>query len=299
MSDPVLDQLDPPADPRAAWGLPPLGALPAEDDLDEVVTRVVAPNPGPMTLDGTNTYVVGQPGAGEAVVVDPGPNDPVHRERVADVLGRRDVAVTVVLVTHHHADHAEAARPWAARFGCELVAPTAEVAGPDGRVIRHGESLETAGTTIGAVATPGHCADHTAYRLGHGPLLTGDHVVGRGTSVVAYPDGDLASYLASLERVLELDADTFYPGHGPHLNGEADPNEVVRFYLEHRRFRERQILALLEEGPQHTTQIVRRIYADVDERVLPAAAASTRAALEKLAAEDRVVLEVGGTAKLP
>lgn len=299
MSDPVLDQLDPPADPRAAWGLPPLGELPVEHDLDEVVTRVVAPNPGPMTLDGTNTYVVGQPGVGEVVVIDPGPNDPIHRERVADVLGRRDVAVTMVLVTHHHADHAEAARPWAARFGCELVAPTAEVAGPDGRVIRHGELLQVAGTTIAAVATPGHCADHTAFRLAHGPLLTGDHIVGRGTSVVAYPDGDLASYLTSLERVLELDADAFYPGHGPHLNGEADPNEVARFYLAHRRFRERQILALLEEGPQHTTQIVRRIYADVDERVLPAAAASTRAALEKLAAEDRVVLEVGGTAKLP
>ena len=299
MADPVLDALDPPDDPRSGWGLPAIGELPVEIDLDELITRIVAPNPGPMTLDGTNTYVIGEPGAGEVIVVDPGPNDPAHRERVAGVLDRRDVAVTMVLVTHHHADHAEAARPWAARFGCELAAPTREVAGPGGRVVRHGERLKVAGTTVTAVATPGHSADHTSYRTDHGPLLTGDHVIGRGTSVVAYPDGDLAAYLTSLERILELDADTFYPGHGPALDGEADPNEVVRFYLEHRRFRERQILALLEEGPQHTTRIVRRIYADVDERVLPAAAASTRAALEKLAAEGRVALEVGGKARLP
>lgn len=299
MSDPALERLDPPTDPRSAWELPAFGELPPEHDLDEIVTRVLAPNPGPMTLDGTNTYLVGRPGSGEAAVVDPGPNDPAHRERVAGVLERRDVAVTLVVVTHHHADHAEAARPWAARFGCTLVAPTSEVAGPEGEVIRHGERLDAGGVTMTAVATPGHCADHTAFRLDHGPLLTGDHIVGRGTSVVAYPDGDLGAYLTSLERVIELGADAYYPGHGPELAGDVDPDDVARFYLEHRRFRERQILALLEEGPQHTTQIVRRIYAGVDERVLPAAAASTRAALEKLAAEDRVHLEVGGTAKLP
>ncbi|HEX2029763.1 MAG TPA: MBL fold metallo-hydrolase [Nitriliruptorales bacterium] len=267
-------------------------------DLDGVTTRVVAPNPGPMTLDGTNTYVVGEPGSGDAVVVDPGPDDPAHRRQVEAVLGSRDAAPALVVVTHRHRDHAAAARHWAADWRCPVAAPTADVAGPDGVVVRDGQRLQRGGVMLEAVATPGHCSDHTAYRLDHGPLLTGDHVVGRGTSVVAYPDGDLESYLVSLRRVAHLGPDAIYPGHGPELS-EHDPMEVVRYYLDHRAFREQQILALLSEGPQHTTRLVRLIYADADPRVLPAAAASTRAALEKLTREGRVVVDSGAIARLP
>ncbi len=297
MSDPALAHLEPPADPRTSWDLPAFGAMPTRARLDEVTVRVLAPNPSPMTLDGTNTYVLAEPGSGEAVVVDPGPSDAGHLGDVEDVLQEMDAACTLVLVTHHHADHAGAAPRWAARFGAELAAPTRDVAGEHGRVIRDGDRTSRGGLTVEAVATPGHSGDHTSFRLAHGPLLCGDHILGRGTSVVASPDGDLESYLTSLRRVIGLGPHALYPGHGPSLT--EDPEAVVRYYLEHRAFREKQILTLLEEGPQHTTQLVRRIYRDVDERVLPAAAASTRAALEKLASEGRVEVDDGGTATLP
>lgn len=278
MPDPALAHLDAPTDPRT--GLPAFGTMRAVHLLDETTVRVLAPNPSPMTLDGTNTYVVGVPGTGQAVVVDPGPSDPSHLAQVRQVLADRDAACRHVLVTHHHIDHAEAARSWADEFDAELLAPTPEVAGPDGRVVTDGDRVEIQGLGIEAVATPGHSSDHTAYRLGTGALLTGDHVLGRGTSVVAHPDGDLEAYLTSLRRVLDLGPDVLYPGHGPELT--SDPTAVVRFYLDHRAYREKQILTLLAEGPHTPRGLVERIYVDVDERLWPAAEASTRAALGKL-----------------
>lgn len=295
--DHTLAELDAPLDPRSAWDLPPVGALPPEADLDELTSRVLAPNPSMLALDGTNTYVIGAGGAGEAMVVDPGPDDPGHRQRVDDVLARRDAQAVAVLTTHHHPDHAEAAATWARSWGCALWVSRADIGGEDGRVLQDGQRLDLAGTTIDAVATPGHCADHIAFRLANGALLTGDHILGRGTSVVAAPDGDLLSYLASLRRVLELGPDALYPGHGPELV-EDDPSEVVRFYLEHRAFREEQIIALLSERPHHTSELVRRIYADVDRQLWPAAASSTRAALEKMQGEGIVEVDRGGTARL-
>jgi glyoxylase-like metal-dependent hydrolase (beta-lactamase superfamily II) len=149
--DAALAQLDPPRDPREAWDLPAFGGLPAVTHLDERVTRVLAPNPSPMTLDGTNTYVIGEPGTGEAIVVDPGPDDREHLRRVEAELGRRDARCVAVVVTHHHVDHAEAARPWATRFGCRLVA-TPLVAGDDGEVLADGDELRAGGVTVTAVA---------------------------------------------------------------------------------------------------------------------------------------------------
>jgi glyoxylase-like metal-dependent hydrolase (beta-lactamase superfamily II) len=292
----AVDGLAPPPDPRDGWDLPPPGGLPQVADLDPRTTRVLAPNPGPMTLDGTNTYVVGEVGSGEAVVVDPGPDTPAHRAAVEEVLARRDAACVLVLVTHHHLDHSAAARPWGEAFGCPVAAPTPDIASAPEHVLRDGRTVRAGGVTVEAVATPGHSGDHVCFRLDHGPLLTGDHVLGRGTSMVGAPDGDLAAYLGSLRRVLDLGPDALYPGHGPELH--EDPPAVIRFYLDHRRFRERQILRLLEDGPLHATEIVRRIYVDVDERLLPAAARSTRAALTKLAADGRVALDAGGTASL-
>lgn len=296
MTDPALSHLDAPRDPRLDRDVPAFGALPTVAVLDPRTTRVLAPNPSPMTLDGTNTYVVGEPGSGEAVIVDPGPDDASHREHVTSVLDERDAQCVLVLVTHHHRDHAEAAQPWGEAFSCQVTASTPDVAGLGGRVVRDGDEIDVGSVRFHVIGTPGHSADHVAFRLDHGPLLTGDHILGRGTSVVAYPDGDLEAYLGSLRRVLELGPDSLFPGHGPEM-GE-DPSEIVRFYLAHRRFREEQILGLLEEGPAHTTALVRRIYDEVDERVLPAAAASTRAALEKLAGEGRVAVDGSGMARL-
>lgn len=275
-----------PVDPRLGWDLPAFGDLPHRVDLDEVTTRVLAPNPSPMTLDGTNTYIVGAPGAGEVGVVDPGPDDPDHLGAVEDAIGRRDAQPSLVLVTHHHLDHAEAAAGWAARWGCRVAAATPAVAGPDGIVVADGAKLEVAGLRLTLVATPGHTADHLAIRLPTGALLTGDHILGRGTSVVAHPDGNLEAYLDSLRRVLDLGPDVLLPGHGPELT--EDPAAVVRYYLDHRAFRQRQILAALADGPATPRSLVEHIYAEVDPRLWPAAERSTRAALDALVADGRV-----------
>lgn len=278
-----LSSLQAPADPRHQ--LPPFGTLPAILDLDGEVTRVVAPNPSPMTLDGTNTYVIGDPGG--AVIVDPGPGSDDHRRTVEQVVERRNLDVRSIVVTHHHVDHSEAARAWASHFNAELLATTGAVAGPDGRVLTPGATIRAGAVVLEAVETPGHCSDHLAYRLGSGALLSGDHVLGRGTSVVAHPDGDLVAYLDSLRRVLDLGPDRLYPGHGPALTD--DPTAVLSFYLDHREFRRQQILEVLrQDGPSQPGEIVAQVYAAVDRSLWPAAEASTRAALEALEAEEQV-----------
>jgi glyoxylase-like metal-dependent hydrolase (beta-lactamase superfamily II) len=269
-----------PVDPRLTWALPAPGELPRATRLDEVTTRVVAPNPSPMTLDGTNTYVLGRAGSGEVLVVDPGPHDPAHLERVRAVVAEADAQVRAVVVTHHHHDHAEAALPLAADLGCPVVASTAAVAGGTGTVVADGDRVPLAGLDVEVVATPGHTRDHVALKLGTGALLTGDHVLGRGTSVVAHPDGDLLAYLDSLRRVLALGPDVLHPGHGPTLDHDA--TAVLRYYHDHRRHRQAQLRAALDPGPATPRQLVERIYTDLDPRVLPAAEASTRAALDAM-----------------
>lgn len=255
-------------------------------DLEPLVTRVLAPNPGPMSLDGTNTYVVGAPGSGRAVLVDPGPDDAAHLAAVEAALAARDAECVAVLVTHHHIDHAEAALPWGSHFGAQVAAASAEVAGPRGRVLQPGERLALAGTTIGVVPTPGHTQDHLAFRLESGAVLVGDHVLGRGTSVVTHPEGDVLAYLESLRRVHDLGPSALYCGHGPELTEDA--GAVLDFYLAHRAYREGQLLEALARGSATVDELVAEIYAEVPRQVWPAAAQSTRATLAKLHAEGRV-----------
>jgi len=276
----------PPVDPRSAWNLPALGTMPTVAALDEVTTRVLAPNPSPMTLDGTNTYVLSLAGSGSAVVVDPGPEQAEHLAVVERVLADADVAVDGIVVTHHHHDHAEAAGAWARHFRAPVFAATAEVAGPGGRVVADGDHIDIGGLRIEVVATPGHTADHLALRAPGGAVLTGDHVLGRGTSVVAHPDGDLVAYLASLRRLAGIGSDALYPGHGPALT--EDPAAVLAYYADHRAFRRAQVLDRLEQGAATPDELVRVIYAEVDRRLWPAAEASTRATLALLVAEGRV-----------
>ena len=278
-----------PVDPRASWDLPAFGTLPAIARVTEPLTRVVAPNASHMTLDGTNTYVVGQPGSGAAFVVDPGPNDPAHLERVRAALHGIDADCSGIVVTHHHLDHSEAALEWGKALGAQVSAASAEVAGPNGRVLSDGDTLAAGGIALTAVATPGHSADHLCFRLPDGGLLAGDHILGRGTTVVAWPEGDLAAYLESLRRVLDLGPDALFPGHGPELR--QDPSSVISFYLEHREWREHQVRAALEEDETlvaRPADLVARIYAEVDPVLWPAAELSTRACLVKLAAEGMV-----------
>src|SRR3954454_7629231 len=274
--------VDAPADPRAEWALPAPGRMPRTADLEPLVTRVLAPNPSGMTLDGTNTYVVGAPASGQAVLVDPGPDDPVHLAAVEAALGSRDARGVAVLVTHHHGDHAQGAPPGGRHFGAPVAAATSAVAGPGGRVLEHGRRLDLAGTTIGVVATPGHTADHLAFRLESGAVLVGDHVLGRGTSVVTHPEGDVVAYLESLRRVHDLGPRALYCGHGPELT--EDPSAVLDFYLAHRAYREHQLLVALHAGAGTVQELVAAVYAEVPRELWPPAAESTRATLAKLVA---------------
>ena len=278
--------MEAPPDPRVTWDLPAFGAMPRTAELEPLVTRVLAPNPSGMTLDGTNTYLVGAPGSGQAVLVDPGPDDPGHLAAVEAALAARDARCVAVLVTHHHGDHAEAAQPWGERFDAQVAAARADVAGARGRVLEPGERLTLAGTALDVVPTPGHTGDHLAFRVESGAVLVGDHVLGRGTSVVTHPEGDVVAYLESLRRVHELGPSALYCGHGPELT--EDPTAVLDFYLAHRAYREAQILDALTGGPCTVDQLVETLYAAYPREVWPAAAQSTRATLAKLLAEGRV-----------
>jgi glyoxylase-like metal-dependent hydrolase (beta-lactamase superfamily II) len=274
----------PPVDPRG----PGPAALPIEARLSELVARVLAPNPSHMTLDGTNTYVLAQPGSGSAFVVDPGPSDPEHLERVRKTLAGIDAECAGILVTHHHLDHSEAAVAWGAGLSATVWAPTPEVAGPGGRVLHPGRGPAAGGLTVEVVPTPGHTADHVCFRLPDGTILSGDHILGRGTSVVAWPEGDLAAYLESLRRVLDLGPAALFPGHGPQMT--ADPASVIDYYLAHRSWREEQVVAALDHQPDLAAdprRLVELVYSSVDPRLWPAAELSTRACLEKLRTEGR------------
>jgi glyoxylase-like metal-dependent hydrolase (beta-lactamase superfamily II) len=238
-------------------------------------------NPGPMTLDGTNTWLLGAPGADEVVVVDAGEMDEEHLDRLVEAAPRMAFA----LVTHGHFDHSQAG---AALH--ERAATTVRALDPahchGGEPLCAGEVIEAAGLVIEVLATPGHTADSLCFlvRSGAGEvqgLLTGDTILGRGTTVVAHPDGNLRDYLDSLRRLSLLGPVTVLPGHGPDL---PDLAAAASFYLEHRRERLDQVREALDAlGADATArQIVQRVYADVDRSVWWAAEQSVNAQLDYL-----------------
>jgi len=237
-------------------------------------TLVRADNPGPMTLEGTNTWVLRAPGATGCVVVDPGPLLPSHLERVA-ALG----PVTATLLTHGHPDHAEGAARFAEMTGSDVLAldPAHAVGGQ--ALIPDGEPLDVAGLQIRTFATPGHTADSVSFVIAEEAVLTGDTILGRGTTVVAWPDGVLGDYLGSLERLRGLGNIPVLPGHGPVL---PDAEAVAAFYLQHRAERLAQVKAAVAAGASSPAEVVETVYADVDRAVWPAAELSVRAQLDYL-----------------
>lgn len=240
------------------------------------VVRILAPNPGVRELEGTNTYVVGE---APAIVVDPGPDDEGHLREVERTAGR----VGVIALTHDHPDHA----PGSARLAEMTGAPVRAVRPPvGGEPIRDGDVLSSSGVELKVVATPGHTPDHVAFWAPDaGALFTGDAVLGRGTSVIDPPEGDLVAYLRSLNRMRELSPRTIYPGHGPVVLRAI---EKLEEYVEHRAMRERQVLDALADGGRTVEELVATIYADHPSDVHELAARSVLSHLLKLHAEGRV-----------
>ncbi|MEO7261098.1 MAG: MBL fold metallo-hydrolase [Jatrophihabitantaceae bacterium] len=249
---------------------------------------VLADNPSAMTLDGTNTWLLrDEPSRRQAVVVDPGPDDDRHLDSVLQAAG----SVPLILLTHGHADHAEGARRLHELTGAPVLAlDPAHRYGAEG--LAEGAVLDGAGVQVQVWATPGHTADSLSFVLPGYPadqdhamaVLTGDTILGRGSTVVAHPDGVLADYLDSLRRLATLDGVAVLPGHGPEL---ADAGMAARGYLAHREQRLAQVRqALAEGGPELSAMdVVRRVYADVDPVLWPAAEWSVQAQLAYLRAE--------------
>jgi glyoxylase-like metal-dependent hydrolase (beta-lactamase superfamily II) len=247
-------------------------------------SRLLAPNPGPMTLDGTNSWVLREPGSDRVVVIDPGPLHDAHLAALADT---GDVAL--IVLTHGHADHSEGAPRLRELTGAPVTAfdPAYCLGAEPLAADRRGTSpqrLSVAGLDWLTLLTPGHTSDSVCFLLeADRALLTGDTVLGRGTAVVAHPDGRLADYLDSLNRLRDLargDIATLLPGHGPVLDR---PLAVIEGYLAHRRERLAQVAAAVSAGDRDAAAVVRRVYDDVDPVLWPVAELSVRAQLDYLA----------------
>lgn len=243
---------------------------------------LLAPNPSPMTLDGTNTWLLAEPDARRAVVVDPGPDDAGHLRRVLSAAETCELQVALVLLTHGHADHSAGAARFAQLAGAPVRAlDPAYRLGAEG--LGEGDVVQLDGLELHVLATPGHSGDSLSFFLpADGALLTGDTVLGRGTTVIA-ADGELGDYLASLDRLrthlAAADAGRLLPGHGPLLD---DPLGVLDYYIHHRQERLAQVESALAAGDRTASEIVRRAYGDVDETLWPAAESSVRAQLDYL-----------------
>jgi glyoxylase-like metal-dependent hydrolase (beta-lactamase superfamily II) len=251
---------------------------PGPEPVSARARRVLAPNPGPMTLDGTNSYLLAAPGSDRVVVVDPGPLDDAHLAALAAT------PVELVLLTHRHQDHAESRTAFAALTGAPVRAfdPGLCIDGPP---LSDGEVIEAAGTRIRVVHTPGHTSDSVSFYLADdgstGSMLTGDTILGRGTTILDFPDGTLGDYLSSLATLRTFGPATVLPAHGPVL---PDLAAACDAYLRHRQERLDQIRnALAQLGPDASVPAVTDlVYVDAPAGVRFAAEASVRAQLAYL-----------------
>lgn len=262
--------------------------------LTDRVARITAPNGGPFTFHGTNTYLIGTE---TVAIVDPGPLIENHLEAIKKAIGDRPVSH--IIVTHTHADHSPATRPLAEHYGAKLygegehrpardlfvgeINPLDASADKDFKpdvVLEDGANIEGDGWTLEALATPGHTANHLAFSLKEeNILLSGDHVMAWSTSIVAPPDGSMADFMASLDKLMERDETTFFPGHGGRVE---KPANFMRGLKTHRLMREASILDRLKAGDRTIEAMVKVMYKDVDPRLHGAAALSVLAHLEDL-----------------
>jgi glyoxylase-like metal-dependent hydrolase (beta-lactamase superfamily II) len=267
------------------------------EQLEPGIARLLAQNPSPFTYFGTQTYLVGEE---ELVVIDPGPDLPEHLDAILTAIDGRNLAA--IACTHTHRDHSPASRPLkeatgAPIIGCaplalESIGPRADASfdkqyAPD-KVLADGEAIEFDGAKqLIAVATPGHTSNHLCFAFGDA-LFTGDHVMGWSTTVVVPPDGDMAAYMQSLDKLRQRKDRIYYPAHGPAV---TKPAQIVRGMMGHRLQRERQILKLVGEKPRDIPEIVANAYPGLDQRLVPAAGGSVLAHLVDL--ERRGLVEAG------
>ena len=262
------------------------------DQLAPDVLRLVAPNPGPLTFKGTNTYLVG---GRSLAVIDPGPDDDAHRAAILAASAGRPI--THIIATHAHRDHVDGIAPLVAATGAQTYAyrraaipqggggdADAEYVGHDFIAdvhVAHGDTIAGADWALAALHTPGHAPDHLCFALkGRDVVFSGDHVMAWNTSVVAPPEGRMADYLRSLELLLECDTKQLLPGHGGAI---GEPRRTVKAYLLHRKWREQAILDAVRNGTNTVRSLLPVIYRDLDKAVVGAAALSLRAHLDHLA----------------
>jgi len=268
------------------------------EQLEPLVARVLASNASPFTFTGTQTYLVGN--AQGVAVIDPGPDDAPHLDALENAIG--DAPVIAIMCTHTHRDHSPAAAPLAARTGAPVIgcaplviesdaprvdAPFDKDYAPD-KVLADGDKVSGPGWTLTAITTPGHTSNHVCFALEEtGAMFTGDHVMGWSTSVVVPPDGDMADYMASLQKLYDREDRIYYPAHGPAVER---PKQLVRGMVGHRRQREKQIMRLIEEQARSIAGLVPVMYKGVDERLWPAAAQSVHAHLIDLEKRGKITL---------
>jgi glyoxylase-like metal-dependent hydrolase (beta-lactamase superfamily II) len=239
------------------------------------IRSITAPNPGPFTLDGTRTYLLG-----ETAVLDPGPAIESHIAAIRAAMPRLDT----ILITHRHADHAPAALPLREMTGAQIIAPDGVLAETD-RIVRGGEQLLIGEGAMKVIATPGHTREHVCYLTAGGDLFSGDTILGEGTTAIFPPDGDMADYLRSLRLLRSKEPRRIFPAHGPTRD---DAVALIDHYIEHREERERQILSALGKKPLDLSQLRERIYPALDSRLAGAAEVQLTAHLIKLENERRV-----------
>jgi len=251
-------------------------------DVADGVIRILAPNPGLLTGEGTNTYLLSS--QGECIVVDPGPHDEGHIKGIVEAARERG-SLKAILVTHGHPDHDAGAVRLRALTGAPVLAWSYDGVADADAALEDGAATIVGARRILALHTPGHRFDHLCFLIeGEGVLFAGDLIAGTGTIVIAPPEGDLSDYMASLRRLRALDLTRLLPAHGQVVE---DPGALLDYYIAHREEREHQVAAALADGDTTVDGMVARIYAAIDPALHPAAALSLTAHLLKLAREGR------------
>jgi len=254
--------------------------------LSPLVRRITAPNPGPLTGPGTNTYILGKE---KIIVLDPGPDDSVHLEAI---LAATDNKIDTIVVTHTHDDHSPAAKPLAEKTGALLIGASypddgyQDMTFQADKKIHHQELLSTHELVLEAIHTPGHVGNHFCYLLKEeGMLFTGDHIMEGSTVVIIPPGGDMADYIASLELLKQYPIQSMAPGHGQLI---LQPMDYVNYLIAHRLKREQKVIeGLKKSGPISLGDLTKIVYDDVAPAMHGIASISLWAHLLKLEKEGR------------